>query len=54
MIPVVGRSAAGDSMIDVGILDGFRLVPCNPDSPVQNYPPDAPVRVLGLFISVVE
>lgn len=34
--------------------DGFRLVPCNPDSPVQNYPPDAPVCVLGLFISVIK
>lgn len=54
MIPVVGRSTAGDSTIDVGILDDFRLVPCSPDSPVQNYPPDAPVCVLGLFILVIE
>ena len=34
--------------------DGFRLVPCNPDSPVQNYPPDASIRVLGRLISVVK
>ncbi|MDO4375135.1 MAG: S24 family peptidase [Clostridia bacterium] len=34
--------------------DGFRLVPCNPDSAVQNYPPDASIRVLGRLISVVK
>lgn len=33
--------------------DGFRLVPCNHAHPIQHYSCDAPIRVLGRFISVV-
>ena len=34
--------------------DGFRLVPCNHAHPIQHYSCDAPIRVLGRFISVVD
>ncbi len=33
--------------------DGFRLVPCNHAHPIQHYSCDAPIRVLGRFISIV-
>ncbi len=34
--------------------DGFRLVPCNPKHEVQHYGPDAPISVLGLFLTVLD
>lgn len=33
---------------------GFRLVPCSADHAEQNYPPDAPIRVLGKFVKVIQ
>ena len=34
--------------------DGFRLVPCSADHAEQHYPPDAPIRVLGKFVKVIQ
>ena len=34
--------------------DGFRLVPCSVDHAEQHYPPDAPIRVLGKFVKVIQ
>lgn len=34
--------------------DGFRLVPCSPDHEEQHYPSDAPIRVLGKFVKVIQ
>jgi len=34
--------------------NGFRLVPCSADHAEQHYPPDAPIRVLGKFIKVIQ
>lgn len=33
---------------------GFRLVPCSADHAEQHYPPDAPIRVLGKFVKVIQ
>ena len=34
--------------------DGFRLVPCSADHAEQHYPSDAPIRVLGKFVKVIQ
>jgi len=34
--------------------NGFRLVPCSADHAEQHYPPDAPIRVLGKFVKVIQ
>lgn len=34
--------------------DGFRLVPCNANHAEQHYPSDAPIRVLGKFVKVIQ
>lgn len=34
--------------------NGFRLVPCSADHAEQHYPSDAPIRVLGKFIKVIQ
>lgn len=34
--------------------DGFRLVPCSADHEEQHYPSDAPIRVLGKFVKVIQ
>lgn len=34
--------------------NGFRLVPCSADHTEQHYAPDAPIRVLGKFVKVIQ